>query len=463
MLKDRVKTVIRSIGGTYVKISEHAGMAAANIGKLTNGSRIPARKSSTAYKLAAGIYGFSDAEGKLETLCGVIGCDPAAGKKRIRKALLDWLYEDVVVLDDHTEGFKQRLNDIMSVVGAGIPEICAETGSGHALLAAYCDGSKIPTRRSKYLMGVCESIYAHAKAGLVIEQVAEMIDIPPSALTDDNAALIIREWLIGRNENADAKAAASLIKQMVDHISPSLVLPDPSEFVPEDAINEDEELYTGISGLQRAVIRFLGNAARTPGNELLLYSDQSMEWMQERFTLKWKALMLACLKSGVRIKMIHNIDREPSEMLFALQSWLPLYMTGQIEPFYRTDISGSRFRHTVFISGTDCIEGFCAAGSERNCVYHYTSGRERVAEVRRSYEKLTTEIKPLLRFQHGDFMPRKQYRVSDCDNIRIYISLNEAVIVKLTEPRCSFTLKHPYLIRAVTMFANEMGVETNCK
>ena len=45
MLKDRLKTVIKAVGGTNVKISEYAGMAAPNIGKQTNGSRVPARQS----------------------------------------------------------------------------------------------------------------------------------------------------------------------------------------------------------------------------------------------------------------------------------------------------------------------------------------------------------------------------------------------------------------------------------
>ena len=84
MLKDRLKAVIKAVGGTNVKISEYAGMAAPNIGKLTNGSRIPARQSSTAHKLGYGIYGFCEANGKLDVLCGTIGCSPAIGEKNIR-------------------------------------------------------------------------------------------------------------------------------------------------------------------------------------------------------------------------------------------------------------------------------------------------------------------------------------------------------------------------------------------
>ena len=460
MLKDKVKTVIKAVGGTYVRVSEYSGMAAANIGKITNGSRIPARKSSTAYKLSAGIYRFSEATGKLDILCATIGCETAAGEKKIRKALLDWLYEDVVELDDRTEGFAKRINEIMSVAGVGIPEICTATGSGRTLLAAYCDGSKIPTRRSKYLIGVCESIYSHAKEGNVIDAVAEMLEVPTSALTDNNAALIIREWLLGRNENADIKATASLIKQITSPPALPSNLPEPGEVATDEILNENQILYTGINGLQRAVIRFLGNAAGKPGSELLLYSDQSMEWMQARYTIKWMTLMKECLHNGVKMKIIHNIDRDPSEMLFALQNWLPLYMTGLIEPYYRSDTSGSRFSHTVFISEDECIDGFCTVGAERNCLYHYITDSEYVADVRQSYEKLLFGIKPLLRFERGVFKPQKHYTVYECGDVRLYLSSDDAVVSKFTEPQCSFILKHPYLIRMFNIYAQHFGRET---
>ena len=461
MLKDKVKTIIKAVDGTIVKVAGYTGTSAANIGKLTSGTRIPARQSSTAYKFTHGIYSFSEVNGKIGVLCETIGCDPSIGEKKIRTALLDWLYEDVVELDDRTEGFKHKINSLLSVSGVSIPEVCATTGKDNTLLSAYCEGNKIPTRRSKYLIEICEGIYTHAKANNALEAVAELIGVPSSSLTDGSGGMVIREWLLGRSENTDLKAAANLIKQITAPAAPPKKLPEFSEVATDEILNENTMLYTGVSGLQRAVIRFLGNAAQHHGSELLLYSDQSMEWMQARFTPKWQSLMVECLKNGVRMKIIHNIDRDPSEMLFALQNWLPLYMTGLIEPYYRTDISGSRFRHTVFISGNDCIDGFCTPGTERDCVYHYISDCEQVGNARRSYERLMFDAKPLLRFEHGVFNNDKQLAAYDCGDVRIYLSNKEVVVVKLTEPQCTFRLTHPYMIRAISMYAYNYGKPTD--
>ena len=281
MLKDKLKTVIKAVGGTNVKISEFAGMAAPNIGKLTNGSRVPARQSSTEHKLGYGIYGFCEANGKLDVLCEMIGFSPAASEKNIRKALLDWIYEDVLVLDAHTEKFTQRLNDLISTVGVSVSEICAGIGIATTLLDTYCSGGKIPTRRSKYLVSICECLYRHAQNIGDLGSVAELLGVPESDLSDESASLMIRDWLIGKNDDAGNKAAASIIRQIAVPAPTPVLLPEFDTVAKADILSEKKVFYTGTSGLQRAVIRFLGNAAKKPGSELLLYSDQSMEWMQQ--------------------------------------------------------------------------------------------------------------------------------------------------------------------------------------
>ena len=458
MLKDKLKTVIKAVDGTNVKISEYAGMAAPNIGKLTNGSRVPARQSSTAHKLGYGIYGFCEANGKLGVLCETIGCSTAIGEKNIRKALLDWLYEDVLVLDAYTEKFTQRLNDLISTVGVSVPEICAGIGIATTLLDTYCCGVKIPTRRSKYLVSICGFLYRRARNNDDLGSVAELLGVRENDLSDESASLMIRDWLIGKNDDAGNKAAASIISQITSPSPPSVLIPEFNTVARADILSEKTMFYTGISGLQRAVIRFLGNAAKNPGSELLLYSDQSMEWMQQaRFIPKWRSLMRECLKNGVRIKIIHNIDRDPSEMLFALRSWLPLYMTGLIESYYRPDTSGSRFCHTVFISANDCIDGFCTVGTERDCVYRYSSDGEYIGHIRRSYEKLTHSVKPLVKFERGLFNPSKEYEVFDCGDVRIYISYKEVVVFRTSAPQCSFVLKHNYLIQIFSLYARSFG------
>ena len=459
MLKDKLKTAIKAVGANNVKIAQYTNMSSKNIGKYTSGYRVPARGSLPSRKLVTGIYGYAEANDKLGVLCDTIGCDPTVGEKKIRKALLNWLYEDVIEYDYRTENFTRKIKELMSVVGATVQEVCAEVGTGISLLAEYCDGTKIPTRRSVFLTKVCTSLYLRAKENNDLGTVAELIGLPESELTDTDGAMLIKDWLLGKSEDSDIKAAEGIIRQMTSPKQPS-DLPEFGTVATNEILHEDKIFYTGTAGLQRAVIRFLGNAAQKPGSDLLLYSDQKMDWLQTRFSLKWQSLMRECLRNGIKMKIIHNLDRNAEEMLFALQNWLPLYMTGAIEPYYRLDTNGSRFSHTVFISDTDCIDGFCTVGAEHDCVYRYSTDSEYNEHIRRSYELLMRHIKPVMHYERGSFEPQINYQyICDCGDIRIFIAVKHLVLFKRTEPQCSFTVKHPYLVRMFQKYAKQYGTK----
>ncbi len=52
------------------------------------------------------------------------------------------------------------------------------------------------------------------------------------------------------------------------------------------------------------------------------------------FPKKWMMGMAMMLKKGLHIRQIHNLDRSFEEMMLGLESWIPMYMTGQISPYY---------------------------------------------------------------------------------------------------------------------------------
>ncbi|MBR5090934.1 MAG: hypothetical protein IK093_16015 [Ruminiclostridium sp.] len=457
MLKEKIKTVFKAVGGTNRSVAAYAEMAAANIGKLTNGSRIPSIKSSTARKLVNGIYAFSEANNKLTELCETVGCGSSESEESIRSALLAFLYENVPQTEDNAVQFAERLQSVMGICGVNCTELSREAGVDSALIDNLYNGVRVPSRRAKLLNTICEILADLAVKHGRMGEIAELVGFSEYDLSEVNAGLMILDWLKGRTPAADTVAAAQFINRMTDIPSPTLRLPVFESVATKEILSENRTSYVGIGGLQRAVTRFLGNAANNPGCELLLYSDQSMEWMQTSFTPRWLSLMRACLENGVRMKIIHNIDRDPSEMLFALQSWIPLYMSGLIEPYYRFDKCGNRFRHTVFISDTDCIDGFCTIGTERECVYRYSTGADEIRHIRNSFSKLGVSVKPLIKHETGEFIPLKKFREYDHGDIRMYIAQNEAVIAKLSEPRYYFSFKHPYMIRMFSIYAQTSG------
>lgn len=91
-------------------------------------------------------------------------------------------------------------------------------------------------------------------------------------------------------------------------------------------------------------------------------------------------------KRGVKIKIIHNVDRIEEEMVSAIRGWLPLYLSGMIEPFVFRKSRNARFYHTVFLrSGGACIHGFFPAQGGDSRWYEYITDKKRLDLLERGY------------------------------------------------------------------------------
>ena len=112
-------------------------------------------------------------------------------------------------------------------------------------------------------------------------------------------------------------------------------------------------LYYGNSGKRSAVVKFLPKLCDldTP-QSLLLYSDESFEWLYEKpdFAKQWAALLFQFISKGGSIKIIHTISRDSGDMLEAVQKWVPLYITGAIKPYFYPKLRDGVYKRTLFIA-----------------------------------------------------------------------------------------------------------------
>ena len=177
------------------------------------------------------------------------------------------------------------------------------------------------------------------------------------------------------------------------------------------------------------VIRFLASAIETDAKELLLYSDENIDWItaDRNFQMAWAGLMAICVKKGIRIKIIHNIERSTSEMIDAIRSWFPLYMSGMIEPYYCTLRNGQRFSHTVCVCpNVACIESGLMNGNIETNLYHYHTDKVHLEYYENRYHNLLNSCRLLMRMQVGKAPDKTDHAiVSDqYDNISITVNIS---------------------------------------
>ena len=90
--------------------------------------------------------------------------------------------------------------------------------------------------------------------------------------------------------------------------------------------------YFGIKEMMESELDFLKATVLSRSNEpVIMYSDMPMKEMADdpEFPKKWMFGMALMLKKGLHLCQIHNLDRSLDDMMLGLESWIPMYMTGQ--------------------------------------------------------------------------------------------------------------------------------------
>ena len=178
--------------------------------------------------------------------------------------------------------------------------------------------------------------------------VLKLINLPGDSnlLADE-----ITRWLIQDGESSTQQVGRFLssLSGMASRSEQLSQSDDSKPYFPDEAVS----VYHGIEGKRRAAEYFLSEvAACEKPQTLLLFSDEETSWMtaDPTYARRWAELMVRVLARGNRIKIIHTISRDLDEMLSAISQWMPLYMTGLIEPYFYPKKRDGVFKRTLFIA-----------------------------------------------------------------------------------------------------------------
>lgn len=101
-------------------------------------------------------------------------------------------------------------------------------------------------------------------------------------------------------------------------------------------------------------------------------------------------------EKGLHLNMIHNIDRPMNEMILGLEAWIPIYMTGQITPYYLKNLNTNIYHHLNYVSGAAALAGECINGHHDDGKYYLTNSRQEVAYYRNKTNHILSKALPLM-------------------------------------------------------------------
>ncbi len=379
---------------TASELCTAAGLSPATISRYRAGERVPDVQSATFSALCDAIANLSQQRAAEEALTA----------QQVRAAFLSC--PEITAAGPFQLG--EHLDTLIRVLQLPVARICQATNYDASTLSRFRSGARQPADPAQFAAGVARFAVGQARDAASRGVLATLLGCSVQSLEDNAAACaLLQGWLLGADQGQQASVCAFLEK--LDGF-------DLNEYI--RAIHFDEikvptipfqlptaRTYTGLSEMMTSELDFLKATVLSKSQApVIMYSDMPMEEMAKdpEFPKKWMYGMALMLKKGLQLYQIHNLDRSFDDMMLGLESWIPMYMTGQIAPYYLKGVQNNAFSHLLKVSGAAALAGEAIAGQHSAGRYTLTKQRDDIAYYTRRAEALLAQAQPLMEIYRAE-------------------------------------------------------------
>ena len=384
---EKLKEYMDLLHCTAKELSDASGLSPATVSRYRSGERIPEINSGSFDRLCLAIAALS-AEASCETL----------SKDTVAESFLDC--PDFIASDQ--ELFRQKLNVLISALHLNIAKLCQCTNYEASALFRIRSGSRKPSNPAKFAADVAGFVAREARGKAEADVLARLLGCNAEDLSDPEVCFTrLRDWLVAGAER-QADQMSGFLDKLNDfdldeyiraiHFDTMKVPSAPFQF-------PTSKTYFGLKEMMESELDFLKATVLSKSKaSVIMYSDMPMEEMAKDpdFPKRWMYGMAMLLKKGLHLQMIHNIDRPLPEMMLGLESWIPMYMTGQVSPYYLKNVQNDVFLHFLKVSGSAALSGEAIAGYHGRGKYYLTKSKDEVAYYRDRAEQLLRYAYPLM-------------------------------------------------------------------
>lgn len=296
----------------------------------------------------------------------------------------------------------QKLDILLRELDINISRIAAFLHYDPSYLSKIRTGRRNPAHQQQFIEKVCEYVIANYKGEQDRKKVAYLIQCNEDELADSSSyRRKLREWL-SSSKPEDVDYVSAFLRK-VD----SFNLDDYIRAIHFDSFKVPKvpfqlpvsRHYYGLKEMREGELDFLKHTVLSKSMKpLYICSDMPVEDMaaDEDFAKKYMFGLAMVLKKGLHIHIIHDVERPMKDMMLGLENWVPLYMTGQISPYYLKGVQNRVYSHLHYCSGQVAMTGDCISGHHDLAHYYLTSRKEEVSISQKNMEFLLKKAHPLM-------------------------------------------------------------------
>ncbi len=363
-----------------------SGLTTSVISRYRRGDRTPSLKSKQLEQLTDGLYKLS------------VTKEMNITKEEIYTALSDTLNDISIDFEQLSKNF----NNLVTTLNINVAELSRLSSYDASFLSRIRTGNGNPSHPKDFATTVCNFIMKKYTSDDDKKAVALLINSTLEELENNlNYFNKLFNWFTTNSTPSH---------NYIDDFLTNLDKFDLNEYI--KAIHFDEmkvpsvpfykaisKTYYGIEEMKKGELDFFKATVLSKNSEpIFMCSDMPMEDMAQdvEFGKKWMFAIAMTLKKGFHLNIIHNLDRPFNEMMLGLESWIPIYMTGQVSPYYFKGLQDNIYCHFNYVSGTVALFGECINGYHNKGKYTLTTNKNDISYYKTKSKILLNKATPLM-------------------------------------------------------------------
>ena len=392
---EKLNDYIEQLSCTGKDICNLSGISAASLSRYRNGERVPELGTKPFEDLCCALAQISAQKGKLQITADAV-----------KKAFVSC--DDFVSTDK--ELLRKNFNTLLSALNVNLTQLCQYTNYDASAVFRIRNGSRKPGDAERFASAVASFVTRTMQTQSEIGAVAELIGCDIDEIYDLSVRYAkIKSWLLKQPvQKAEGNGVSKFLSKLDDF--------DLNEYIKVIKFDElkvpsvpfqipSSKTYFGIKEMMESELDFLKSTVLSKSSApVIMYSDMPMKEMAKdpEFPKKWMFGMAMMLKKGLHLHQIHNLDRSFDEMMLGLESWIPMYMTGQISPYYFKNAPNDVFLHFLKVSGIAALSGEAVAGYHADGKYYLTKVKREVEYYRKRAEEMLKNAYPLMEIYRSE-------------------------------------------------------------
>jgi len=384
---NQLNDYINHIGCSAKELATASGLSEATLSRYRSGERFPEPESEALVKLAAGIAALAKERDYTDlTETDIFHVLSAALESN--RTIIPWN--------------EANFNVLLGKFGINIAELARFLNFDASYLSRVRSGQRIPSDPDTFINNTALYMARHLIDEDSIVALSKIMDCPQDNVATESGRIEeIRRFL-----SQEIKKEGNPIKSFLTKVNDF----DLNDYI--RAIKFDElkvpnvpfqltssKTYYGLKAIKDAEIDFLKSTVLAKNMDpVFMCADMPMEDMSkdETFAKKWMFGLAMMLKKGLNINIVHNLDRPFYELMLGLEAWIPMYMTGQVHPYYMEEKHNSLYCHLNYCSGQVALSGECIAGHHKDSKYYLIRLKDDVAYQKKKCHQILNRAKPLM-------------------------------------------------------------------